>query len=288
MIRTMSRAGALVVLAATFLAARPRAATPQTGAPALTADQLVAQVIAARRTTGFRIRAKLMRSTPGSDAAKGNDTRQLLIKGRREGEATKTLYQVLWPKQFAGDAILVEDSGDHRVKGFLYRKGTVTPLTNQALETDFFGSDLRVEDVIEGFWYWPSHKSAGEETIDKRHCMIVELRPDPEAVTQYSMVKAWVSPDISLAMKIQFFGRDGKLAKVVITDRVAKQGSRWLAATLKIQATGSRSQTVLEGTKSERDLQMPAADFTLEAIKQFAKPTVEIDKDKENQGERFR
>jgi hypothetical protein len=272
MIRIVGRACAIVLFAAILLSNESRPTFPQTGAPALTADQLIAKVVASRRTTGFRIRAKLIRSTPGSDAAKDKDTRQLLIKGRREGEATKALYQILWPTQFAGDAILMEDSGDHRIKGFLYRKETVTPLTEQLLEGEFFGSDFHVEDMIEGFWYWPSHKSVGEETVDKRHCIIVEMRPGPDSVTEYSMVKAWVSPDILLAMKVQFYARDGKLLRVATTERVVKQGSRWVAATLKIVPAGGRSQTVLEGTKAERDVQIPAADFTIEAIKQTLKP----------------
>jgi hypothetical protein len=273
MIRIVSRACVLGLFAAILFSAESHRAFSQAGVQALTADQLVAKVVASRRTTGFRIRAKLTRSITGSDAAKDRDTRQLLIKGRRDGEATKLLYQVLWPTQFAGDAIVVEDPGDHHVKGFLYRKEVVTPLTDQLLEGEFFVSDLHVEDVIEGFWYWPSHKSAGEETIDKRHCMIVELRPGPDSTTQYSMVKAWVSPEILLAMKVQFYGRDGKLLKVVTTERVVKQGSRWVAATVKILPAGGRSQTVLEGTKADRDLQIPAADFTLEAIKQAVKPS---------------
>jgi hypothetical protein len=276
MIRIVSRACVIVLCAAIFLPAELHPAFSQAGATALTADQLVAKVVASRKTSGFRIHAKLIRTTlgasGGSDAAKDKDTRQLLIKGRRDGDATKLLYQILWPTQFAGDAIVVEDSGDHHLKGFLYQKEKVTTLTDQLLEGEFFGSDLHVEDMFEAFWYWPSHKSAGEETIDKRHCMIVEMRPAPDAVTGYSMVKAWVSPDILLAMKVQFYGRDGKLLKTVTTERVVKQGSRWVAATLKIIPTGGRTQTVLEGTKAERDLQIPASDFTVDAIKQTVKP----------------
>jgi hypothetical protein len=271
MMRRVSRARALVVvatnlfIAASFLVAGQTPTTSQT----LTAEQIVAKVIAARRTSGFRVHAKLIRTPPGAGAAK--ETRQLLIKSRREGEATKTLYQVLWPAQFAGEAILVEDSGDHQMKGFVFRNGAATPLSSQMMESEFFGSDLRIEDAVEGFWYWPSRKSVGSEIIDKRHCTIVELRPGPDTVTQYSMVKVWISPEISLAMKIQFYGRDGKLVKTVTTDRVVKEGRIWLAATLKVLPASGRSQTVLEGTKSERDLQLPAADFTTEAIKNSGK-----------------
>ncbi|MFZ0820910.1 MAG: outer membrane lipoprotein-sorting protein [Candidatus Acidiferrales bacterium] len=280
MIPRVSRTHAIAVLAANLFAAASfliagtnpttaQAAAPQSTAQALTADQVIEKVIAARRTSGFRVHAKLTRSTAALDSAK--DVRQLLIKSRRDGEATKTLYQVLWPTKFAGEAILIEDSGDHQVKGFLFRNGAATPLTNQSLEGEFFGSDIHIEDAVEGFWYWPSRKSAGEETIDKRRCMIVELRPGPDTVTQYSMVKAWVAPEISLAMKIQVYGRDGKLVKTVTTDRVVKEGKLWLAATVKVLPVVGKTQTVLEGTKSERDLQLPAADFTIEAIKNFGK-----------------
>jgi hypothetical protein len=271
MIRSISRAGAVMAFAATFLAAMSIPAIPQTKGSALTADQVINKVIEARSTSGSRIHARLMRTSGGPDAAKGKDTRQLLIKTTRDGEKTKTLYQVLWPTEYLGDSILIEDSGDHHPKGFLYQKKVATPLTNQMLEAPFFGSDLRIEDVIEEFWYWPSRKLAGEEIIDKRVCVIVDLRPGPDSETQYSMVKVWVAPEISLPLKVEFFGRDGKLVKTVTTDRVVKEGKVWLAATMKIQPAGSKSQTVLEGTKSERDLQLPSGDFTLDAIKDFAK-----------------
>jgi hypothetical protein len=271
MIRSISRASAIAAFAATFLAAISIHANPQAQRPGLTADEVINKVIDARTTSGSRVHARLMRTSGGPDADKGKDTRQLLIKTTRDGEKTKTLYQVLWPREFAGDSILIEDSGDHHPKGFLYQKKVATPLTNQMLEAPFFGSDLRIEDVIEAFWYWPSRRLAGAETIDKRDCLIVELRPGPDSATQYSMVKVWVAPEISLPMKLQFFARDGRLVKTVTTDRVVKEGKVWLSAVLKIQPAGSKSQTVLEGTKSERDLQLPSGDFTLDAIKDFAK-----------------
>ncbi len=54
-----------------------------TVAQGLTADQLIAKVEAAQRTSGFRTRAKLIKTTPGS---KTPEVMQLVIKGRREGE----------------------------------------------------------------------------------------------------------------------------------------------------------------------------------------------------------
>ncbi|HUK30524.1 MAG TPA: outer membrane lipoprotein-sorting protein [Candidatus Acidoferrum sp.] len=271
MIRLFIRAGSIPAFVAAFLAAISIPATPQTKGPVLAADQVINKVIDARTTSGSRVHARLMRTSGGPDAAKGKDTRQLLIKTTRDGEKTKTLYQILWPAEYLGDSILIEDSGDHHPKGFLYQKKVATPLTSQMLEAPFFGSDLLIEDVIEDFWYWPSRRLAGEEVVDKRQCIIIELRPGPDSATQYSMVKVWVAPEISLPLKVQFFARDGKLVKTVTTDRVVKEGKVWLAATMKIQPAGSKSQTVLEGTKSERDLQLPSGDFTLDAIKDFAK-----------------
>src|SRR5204863_3947989 len=120
----------------------------------LTAEQLVAKVVEARKTSGFRIRAKLIHTTPGSET---RDARQLLIKGRRDGEATKVLYQILWPTTVMGQTLVIEQSAQHKTTGFLFEPpNKVTALTPQLMTQPFFGSDLTIEDVAEDFWHWPT------------------------------------------------------------------------------------------------------------------------------------
>ena len=258
MTRRAASIGVLALLAMAFGPAAPRAADPP-----MTADQLVAQVIRARISTGFRLRVTLTRLTPGS---KDTQIRQLLIKGRRDRERATVLYQVLWPTELAS-ALVIRDPGDHQPAGFLYRSGRATPLTANMLNDSFIDSDLRLEDLAEEFWYWRSRKIVGEETVDEHRCTIVELRPARDTATAYSLIKAWIAPELGLPLRVEQFRRDGRLAKHIVLRRVAKQGKRWLPTLITIEPSDGRARTVLDGVKSEHDLQFPAAAFTVDAIR---------------------
>jgi hypothetical protein len=228
------------------------------------AHQLIAKVVEANRTTGFRARAKLVVTTadPGH-----REVKQLLIKGRTDGKTTTMLYQVLWPAESKGQALLIERRGDS-VSGFLFEPpGTVRKLSATLLTQPFFGSDLAVEDLAEDFWDWPSQKIVGEETIDKRLCTIVESQPPADAATSYSVVKTWIAPELALPLRCEKYGKNRRLLKRITADRIVKVQNHWAAADIIVDPDGGNSRTVLEGSKSERDLDLPAAEFTLEAIK---------------------
>jgi hypothetical protein len=236
------------------------------GAPAenSNARQLVAKVIEANRTTGFRVRAKLVVTTANPEH---REVKQLLIKSRTDGQTTTTLYQILWPAESKGQSLLIERKGDS-VSGFLFEPpGTVKKLSAAMLSQPFFGSDLAIEDLAEDFWDWPSQKIVGEETIDKKLCTIVESRPPGDAASSYLVVKTWIAPELALPLRVEKYGKNRRLVRRITADRIMKVNDRWTAANIIVDPDGGNSRTVLEGSKSERDLDLPAADFTLEAIK---------------------
>jgi len=241
-------------------------AAPQTKAP--TADQLIAKVLDARETSGFRIRAKLVRTGPTADA---KVTRQLLIRGRHDGAGTTVSYQVIWPKDAAGRAVVVKDNGDHHPTGFVYDGKTTSPLSKPALGAPLFDSDLRVEDVLENFWYWPTHALANEEVLDKRRCKWMEFRPEPTTPTAYSKVRVCVAQDLAVPLRIDLFGADGALAKQVTSDRLVRRDNHWLVGSVTVTPADHRTQTMLEGSQYEEDLQIPESEFTVDAIVNFGK-----------------
>ena len=232
-------------------------------APEMTADQLVAKILDARQSTGFSIRATLTRTETGSDL---KQVRQLLIKGRRDGERSAMLFQQVWPNEIAGPALVVEDAGDHRPQGFLHRSGEVTKLTPGMLDERFFDSDLSIEDLTQSFWYWPSQEIVGEEAIGEYRCAIVEFRPAPDNQTAYSLVKAWLSPELAVALRVEQFGHDGSLVKRIGLYRVLKLNERWLPTIVTVEPADGRSRTVVEGVGFESELHLTAADFTVGAI----------------------
>lgn len=229
------------------------------------ARQLIARVLEASRTSGVRIRSKL--SVIGPDR---RDVKQLLIKGRNDGRTHTTLYQVLWPAELKGQSLVVEKSG-HSVSGFLFEPpATIKKLSAGTMAQPFFGSDLSIEDLAEDFWDWPSQKIVGEETIKDRVCQIVESRPPGDASTSYSLIKTWIAPDILLPLRVEKYGKNKRLVRRITADRIMKVGERWTAANIAVDLEGSSTRTLLEGSKSDRDLDLPVADFTVEAIKRDA------------------
>ncbi|MCX7824368.1 MAG: outer membrane lipoprotein-sorting protein [Verrucomicrobiae bacterium] len=233
------------------------------------ATELIDKVINARKTTGFRIRAKLIVVQAGSGK---RQTRQLLIKGRRDGEATKILYQALWPDAYKGRALLVEKSADHKTTGFLFTPpDKVTPLTPEVMKQPFLESDLTLDDLAEDYWHWPLQKIVGQETVSGKSCQILESRPAGRPTAGYALVKTWICPDLALPLRVHLFDEGGQLVKRINVEKFFQQGTRWVPATIMIEPEHGRSRTTLDGSKSERDLDIPVEDFALGKIKSLAK-----------------
>ena len=260
----MTRLFALALLAMWATTLQPGGSA--TAAAPLSADRLVDKVIEVRTTSGFRIRATLTRTTLGSDA---KDVRQLSIMGRRSPAGSSVLYQQLWPAVPGGRALVIEQRPPHRLTGFLFESGTVTPLTDEMSGERFFGSDVQLEDVAETFWHWPSRQRAGEEFIGEDHTVIVDLRPGPGTPSTYSLVKAWISPDRAVALRAQMFGRDGRLLTQVGSYRVLRVGDRWIPAILTVEPANKQSRTVIEGVRIESVPPMPASAFTVGAVRKL-------------------
>ena len=142
------------------------------------------------------------------------------------------LYQVLWPAESKGQSLLIERRGDS-VTGFLFEPpGTVKKLSATLLAQPFFGSDLAIEDLAEDFWDWPSQKIVGEETIDKRLCTIVESRPPANAESSYLVVKTWIAPELALPLRVEKYGKNRRLIRRIMADRIMKVNNRWTAANI--------------------------------------------------------
>lgn len=259
--RRLFAATALALCAVTL-----RTGAAATSAVPLTADQLVARVVEVRRATGFRIRAALTHTSLGANVP---DVRQLLIKGRRTPTGSTVLYQQLWPAVTGGRALVIDLRENHRLSGFQYESGRVTSITEQMLGLPFFDSDVRLEDVAETFWYWPSRQTAGEEFIGEDRTAIVELRPGPATPTTYSLVKTWLSPDRAVALRAQMFGRDGRLLKQVGFYRLLKVGDRWVPAIVTVEPVDRQSRTVIEGVKIESVAPMPSTEFSVAAVRKL-------------------
>ena len=245
---------AIVMAAAALLEGQaPRGKQPASAAP------LVARVLGARGSKGFRFRATLTRTNMQT---KAQQVRQLIVTGRREASRSITMFRVAWPEAASRDAWVIEDSGDHLLRGFRYESGQYAPLTPQNRPDRFAGSDLTLEDLEFAFWFWPTHIATGAEAVGEYDCTIVESSPPAQAVTGYSLVKSWIAPALSVPLRIEQFGRDRRLVKRLGMYRVLKLGDRWLPTILTVEPADGRMRTAVEGVKYESGLELTDADFS--------------------------
>ena len=183
--------------------------TPQVQAQ--TAAELVAKVLSRQQTRGFIVRARLVTGEPGSERPAVVQVRTI---GRRDGKTARLLCQALWPSSLKGRAVYVQKDGPQAVSGFVFQPpDSVTELSGDVLSMPLFDTDLTMEDLQEDFWSWPGPVAAGGDTVDGKPCRVVELRPPAGVRTAYTLVTTCISPERSLPLRIDAFGKNGAPAR---------------------------------------------------------------------------
>lgn len=230
------------------------------------AKALVDRILEAQHTRGFVIRAKL--SVTEGDSRKAA---QLRIKCRRDESGTRLLYQVLWPVADKGAALYLENFGKKNLSGFFFTPpDKVEQLGRDALATSYLDSDFNVEDLLDDFWEWPDRKAGAEEEAGREKCRIVNLRPPADAITNYSLVRAWISEEKAVPLRLLKFDRQGQAAKEFLVQKIVQNEKFWFPMETIIQKPGGTRQTTFEISRGDRDVEVPVSDFSLEAIKKAA------------------
>ena len=230
------------------------------------AAALAARMAALRQTSGFRLRGSLRVQTAGSAKTA---TRQVLIKGRQDGDTLQVLYQCLWPLDLKGQTLRIDRHADQSISGYSFEPpDRVAPLAAADLTQAILGSDLTVEDVCEDFVQWPVHALEGTTNLLAHPCRRLEFRPPPAAMTHYSVIQAWIASDAALPLLVEKLGPDGAVLQRTRVTKLTKTGTNTWAAVSAVTETPARhTETTFVATGGARDLKLPSEDFTLEGIK---------------------
>src|SRR5215471_171023 len=100
---------------------------------------------------------------------------QIQIKERRTKGVADVVYQVLWPKERKGEAVLLHKAGGGPATGSLFvPPDKVITLSASQMNDSLLGSDLSYQDVIENFFGWENQTLVGNDIIDHVNCLILE------------------------------------------------------------------------------------------------------------------
>jgi len=251
-----------LLFSAAFLAVSAHAAEPA----AISAKDLAAKLSALQQDGSSYVRLKL-NVTPADGAPKF--TLQLQIKQRQTANSSEMVYQVLWPKERAGEAVLLKLSGGKFSGAVFTPPDTVKTLTSSQKNDSLFGSSLSYADVLENFFAWDDQKITGTETVDKVSCQILESKAGKGA----AFVRSWIDTRRLVPMKVEKFLPSGKpYRRIVTTQVVSDDMNRNLPAHLAIEDFQKGTSTELDGSKLKHGVKYDDSEFTPGGLGQVAPP----------------
>jgi hypothetical protein len=199
------------------------------------------------------------------------ETLQIQIKQRVTSGAAEILYQILFPKERKGEAVLLRRTGTRAASGTAFvPSNTVRPISD--LKEPLFGSDLSCEDIINNPYTWERQAIVGNETIDGAGCQILESKPGKADHSSYGSVRSWIDPRRMVPLRIEEYSPSGQLVRRIDTARVVADAGRHIPADLVVHGTRADSSTVIDGSRIKRGVAYTDADFAGDGMKDLTPP----------------
>ena len=201
-------------------------------------------------------------------------TLQLQIKERRTKTSADVVYQVLWPKERKGEAVLLHQAEGRPPSGSLFSPpDKLQPLNAAQMSEPLFGSGLSYLDVIEDFFTWENQAIAGNEVLNGVNCIILESKPAKADSSAYSKVRSWIDTKRMVPLRVEKYLPSGELGRRIETTRVATDDKgRPIPADLVVSGPRDQSLTNLDGSKIRHDVTFADQEFTPEGLKQVSVP----------------
>ncbi|MGA8479905.1 MAG: outer membrane lipoprotein-sorting protein [Chthoniobacterales bacterium] len=239
--------------------------------PVMSARDLAASLSARRDgTSDVRLRLEVKQPSGATKIAL-----QLQIKQRRTKAATDLVYQVLWPKERKGEAVLLHQVDGRPATGSLFMPpDKLRSLDASQMNEALFGSDLSYQDVIENFFAWENQAIVGNEEVNRVSCVVLESKPGKGESSPYGSVRSWIDPSRLVPLRVEKYLPSGGLARRIETTRVATDDKgRFIPANLTVRGSREDSVTELDGSRIKHDVTYADREFSPEGLKDASAPS---------------
>jgi hypothetical protein len=198
----------------------------------------------------------------------GGSTLQLQMKARRTKSGTDILYQVLYPRERKGEAVLLQKKAGGAPTGKVFTPGSGVK-NIASMKDSMFGSALSYEDVIDNFFAWDQQSFGGNEEVDRAPCQILESKPG--GGSSYSLVRSWIDLRRMIPLRVEKYS-GSTLVRRIEAKRIAKDDlDRTVVASLSVQRPG-QGTTEIDGSDSRHDVVYSDNDFTEAGMQSLSPP----------------
>jgi hypothetical protein len=230
--------------------------------PAMSAAELAGRMDAVSQGNAL-IRTKLeVRSSEGT-----RRVLQLQIKQRRTKTGTDLVYQVLWPNEHKGEAVILHQSQGTAQGSIILPQQPVRTIRSSQMGEGLFDSDLSYQDAVENFFAWKKQAVVGAEMINNVNCQILESKPDTSSVSIYAKVRSWIDPRRFVPIRVEKYSSSGELIRRIDITRVARdEKDNQIPGNLTVHGPRKNSVTEFNGARIDQKVSFTDADFTPEGI----------------------
>ncbi len=235
---------------------------------ALFAQDAQAIVEAARN----RIDAKTVSSRSRMTlVAKGGSTSERLIdqysSDSPKGDRTIIVFQK--PASVAGTRFLtMENKGGEDDRWiFLPSLGKVRRIASAEGSGSFMGTDLSYDDIssADRDASLDAHRYLREETLDGKACHVIESVPK-DAKYQYSKMVSWIDKGSLVAWKIELYGKNGELVKLLEVLETKDVQSRITPVRTRMTTVAAQTSTTINVDIIKYDDKIPEGVFTVDYL----------------------
>lgn len=141
--------------------------------------------------------------------------------------------------------------------------------------SDFTNNDLMKQNSIVTDY---THTYAGNEKIGAYECVIVDLKPLPEAAVVWGSIKMWIAKKNLNALKMEFFDTHNKLIKTETASKLRIMGGRLLPSHLEMASnTKAGHKTIINILYQEFDVkEINPSFFSIQKIKNLRPRSIKI------------
>lgn len=200
--------------------------------------------------------------------SKGNVTGERLIDqySRDTPEGTRTIIVFQKPATVAGTRFLTMENkkGDDDRWIFLPSLGKVRRIAASEGSGSFMGTDLSYDDIssTDRDVSLDAHTWLREETLSGKVCHVIESIPVDKDY-QYSKMISWIDKESFVAWKIELYGKNGQLVKVLEVLETAVVQARITPMKTRMTTVADKTSTTINVKIMKYDDPIPDGVFTV-------------------------
>lgn len=195
-------------------------------------------------------------------------SREVRIQASAQGGSQRTLVRFLAPAEVAGTAYLVIENKDGDDAQYLYLPALAKTkrITGKQREQKFMGTDLTYADLQGKDLRNALLVRLADGDVGGTAAYVIEARPKDPLDSPYTKTVVWVHQQAFVPLKVEFYGKDDALVKVLSVRRLEKKADIWVATESLVKDLQTGSETRMQVTHIDVAKKFSSSDFDARAL----------------------